>query len=301
MDATNVSMTTRALWMRRARKWAMAIAVIVTLLAMCTPWVPDNSGLSMGDHGAVLFVLALFLAALACEFVDSSLGMGYGTTLTPLLLLAGFEPLQLVPCVLLSELVTGIFAGVMHHRDGNIDLFGDHLARRTIASLSLLSALGAIAAVLIAVSVPKVLLKAVIAGIIILAGLIALASTRRKLPYRRNRLLAVGLAAAFSKGLSGGGYGPLATAGQVASGLPPKSAVAITSFAEALTCFVGLTAYLLMGQSLDWALAAVLTLGACLSVPMATLTVKAFPEKLFRGLIGGTACLLGLLTLARLF
>lgn len=301
MDAANVSMTTRTLWIRRARKWTMAIAVIVTLLAICSPWVPDSSGLSTGDNRAVLCVVTIFLAALACEFVDSSLGMGYGTTLTPLLLLAGFEPLRLVPCVLLSELVTGLFAGVMHHRDGNINLFSDRLARRTTVSLSLLSTFGAIAAVMIAVSVPRVLLKAVIAGIIILAGLVALASTRRTLPYRRSRLLGVGLAAAFSKGLSGGGYGPLATAGQVASGLPPKNAVAITSFAEALTCFVGLAAYLLMGQPLDWALAAVLTLGASLSVPMATLTVKAFPEKLFRGAIGGTACLLGLLTLARLF
>ncbi len=301
MEAANASMTTRNHWIRRARKWIMAIAAVVTLLAVCTPWVPDSSGLSTGSHGAVLCVVAIFFTALACEFVDSSLGMGYGTTLTPLLLLAGFEPLQLVPCVLLSELVTGLFAGVMHHRDGNINLFSDCQARRTAASLSLLSTFGAIAAVLIAVSVPKTLLRAVIAGIIILAGLIALASARRTLPYRRSRLLGVGLAAAFSKGLSGGGYGPLATAGQIASGLPPKNAVAITSFAEALTCFVGLTAYLLMGQPLDWPLAAVLTLGACLSVPMATLTVKAFPEKLFRGVIGGTACLLGLLTLARLF
>jgi len=301
MDAAKVSMTTRNDWIRRARRWTMAIAVIVTLLAVCTPWVPTGSGLSGNGTGATCCIVAVFLAALVCEFVDSSLGMGYGTTLTPLLLLAGFEPLQLVPCVLLSELVTGLFAGVMHHRDGNVNLFQDRLAQRTAVSLCLLSTVGAVAAVVIAVHVPKTLLRGGIAGIIILAGLIALASSRRTLPYRRSRLLGVGLAAAFSKGLSGGGYGPLTTAGQVASGLPPKSAVAITSFAEALTCFVGLTAYFVMGAPLDWALALVLTLGASLSVPMATLTVKTFPETLFRGMIGGTACLLGVLTLVRLF
>lgn len=74
--------------------------------------------------------LAVFCAALACEYLDSSLGMGYGTTLTPLLLLLGFEPLAIVPAVLLSELVTGLAAGIMHHRDGNIDLIGDLQARR---------------------------------------------------------------------------------------------------------------------------------------------------------------------------
>ena len=40
---------------------------------------------------------AIFLAALFCEYIDSALGMGYGTTLTPLLLLAGFDPLEIVP------------------------------------------------------------------------------------------------------------------------------------------------------------------------------------------------------------
>jgi uncharacterized membrane protein YfcA len=50
--------------------------------------------------------------------------------------------------------------------------------------------------------------------------------------------------AAFNKGLSGGGYGPLVTAGQVVSGLPPKHAVAISSVAESFTCVVGLAAYL---------------------------------------------------------
>lgn len=69
-------------------------------------------------------LLAIFLAALACEYLDSSLGMGYGTTLTPLLLIAGFEPLQVVPAVLLSELLTGVTAGALHHRDGNVDLLG---------------------------------------------------------------------------------------------------------------------------------------------------------------------------------
>ena len=37
--------------------------------------------------------------AFVCEFVDSTLGMGYGTSLTPILLLMGFEPLQVVPAV----------------------------------------------------------------------------------------------------------------------------------------------------------------------------------------------------------
>lgn len=285
---------------RRVRIWAAVVLGIVLWLGLqaAVPGcrvLPDLAG-QLGP-GAVL---AIFLAALCCEYADSSLGMGYGTTLTPLLLLGGFEPLQTVPCVLLSELVTGFCAGLMHHRDGNVDLLRDRQARTTAASLSLLSAVGAIAAVTFALHVSTLWLTAIIAIIILSMGVAILATIRRRLRYRRGHLIAVGAMAAFNKGLSGGGYGPLVTAGQVVSGISPKSAVAVTSLAEAFTCLVGLAAYVLIHERIDWMLAAPLTLGAVLSVPVATLTVRRLPEAVMRGSVGVVTCLLGIITLAKL-
>jgi len=60
-----------------------------------------------------LIILIIFLAFI-CEFADSSLGMGYGTTLTPVLLLLGYESAQIVPAVLISECVTGIVSAIFH-------------------------------------------------------------------------------------------------------------------------------------------------------------------------------------------
>ena len=227
--------------------------------------------------------------------------MGYGTTLTPLLLLAGFEPLQIVPCVLLSEFATGLSSAVMHHRDGNVNLLRDRQARNTAILLSVLSIVGTVAAVTFALHVPKFWLKAIIGVIILSVGVITLATIRRRLRYRRSHMIALGAVAAFNKGLSGGGYGPLVTAGQVVSGISPKSAVAITSLAESLTCLVGLIAYTAMRGQIDWMLAGPLTLGAMLSVPVATLTVRGLSEGVMRTSVGVVTCLLGLLTFARLF
>ena len=42
---------------------------------------------------------------LVAEYIDSTLGMGYGTSLTPILLLLGYSPAQVVPAVLFSERV----------------------------------------------------------------------------------------------------------------------------------------------------------------------------------------------------
>lgn len=39
----------------------------------------------------VQIFLALIILAFFCELIDSSLGMGYGTTLTPLLMIIGFD------------------------------------------------------------------------------------------------------------------------------------------------------------------------------------------------------------------
>ena len=45
---------------------------------------------------------AVAILALSCEYIDASIGMGYGTALTPLLLVIGFLPLDVVPAVLLG-------------------------------------------------------------------------------------------------------------------------------------------------------------------------------------------------------
>ncbi|MFC1671593.1 sulfite exporter TauE/SafE family protein [Planctomycetota bacterium] len=277
----------------------MVLSIVVLLGLQAA--IPDFNFMprSMASLGSGM-VLAVFLAALICEYVDSSLGMGYGTTLTPLLLVAGFEPLQIVPCILLSEFATGLSAAFMHQRDGNVDLFGDRQARSAALMLTLLSVVGTVLAVTIALRVPKVWLKGIIGIIIVFAGVTTLATIRRKLRYRRGHLIALGALAAFNKGLSGGGYGPLVTSGQVVSGLSPKKAIAITSLAESLTCFVGLIAYLLLHRGLDWTLSLPLTLGAMLSVPVATLTVRRLPDRALRASVGVATCMLGAFTLTRL-
>ena len=285
---------------RRVQIWA-GLVLSIMLMLIIQMLVPELKVLPrFMDCLEPCMVLALFLVALLCEYIDSSLGMGYGTTLTPLLLLAGFEPLQIVPCVLLSEFLTGIAAGLMHHRDGNVDLLRDGRVRKTMMLLSVLSAIGALIAVTLALHVPKFWLKAIIAIIILSVGITILVTIRRQLRYRRGHIIAVGAIAAFNKGLSGGGYGPLVTAGQVVSGIPPKHAIAITSIAEGLTCIVGFTAYILIHRHIDLMLAAPLTLGAMLSVPVATLTVKWLPEHAVRSGVGVVTCLLGVLTLIKL-
>ena len=276
----------------------LAIALAVLALQMLMPGVrilPD-----ILSPVAPATIMTVLIMAIICEYVDSALGMGYGTTLTPLLMILGFDPLQIVPCVLLSEFATGFSAACMHQIDGNVEFIRDREAQMTALLLSVLSAAGAISAVTLAIHISKTALAFVISVIILLVGIVTLATVNRQLRYKKSHIIMLGALAAFNKALSGGGYGPLVTAGQVVSGLAPKKAVAVTSLAESATCIIGLAAYWAAGKGIYLALALPLTMGAMLSVPLATLTVKKAPERLFRMGVGIATCILGAWALLRL-
>jgi hypothetical protein len=274
------------------------VIALLTLNALMPQGMWVNAELA---HTLPRAAILVFLVALTCEYLDSSLGMGYGTTLTPILLLAGFAPLDIVPAILLSEALTGAAAGLLHQRDGNVNFLRDARARRTALLLIVLSAAGAIAAAVLAVRISKTTLTLFIATIIIAMGIVILVTLNRPFRYRPSGIVAIGAVAAFNKGLSGGGYGPLVTAGQVVSGLPSKHAIAITSVAESFTCVIGLTAYLALGRQINWGLTIPLVAGALLSVPIATLTVRRLPEKGMRLIVGLVTLALGALSLSAVF
>jgi uncharacterized membrane protein YfcA len=243
----------------------------------------------------------LVLLALACEYVDSTLGMGYGTTLTPVLLLMGYEPAQIVPSVLLSEFLTGISAGILHHEFGNVDFRPGSRPLKVALVLAACSVLGTLVAVAIAVSVPKWMVKTYIGVLVLAMGIGILVTIGRTFAFSWKKVVGLGLLAAFNKGISGGGYGPLVCGGQVLAGMGEKEAIGITSLAEGLVCIVGVLAYVLTGNGgVDWGLAPSLILGAVLSVPFAALTVKKIPLHKMRWAIGTAITALGVFTLVRI-
>jgi uncharacterized membrane protein YfcA len=100
--------------------------------------------------------------------------------------------------------------------------------------------------------------------------------------------------------MSGGGYGPVVTGGQILSGVEGKSAVGITSLAEGLTCFVGVIAYLLVSKnSIDWKLAPFIVVGAVLSVPLSAKSVKKISSQKLKLAIAVLTIILGTFTIIK--
>jgi len=265
----------------------------------------------------VFFLYALF--AFICEYVDSSLGMGYGTTLTPLLLLMGFSPLQVVPAILFSEFVTGILASVFHHKLGNVSFdfgrdskiitgrlrFLGYLPRSEDAKVSyvlvLLGVLGVISAVFFSINVPKIVLKSYIGIMIFFIGVYIIFKTNRPSPFNWRNFSIIAALSGFNKGVSGGGYGPLVTGGQVVTGRSAKNSVGSTSLAEGIVCLVGFLLYLLLKGNIEWTLALPLLIGAVISTPLSAITVKKIQERKMKLIIGWVTILLGTLTIIKIF
>ncbi len=267
----------------------------------------------------MLYVLILPLA-FVCELVDSTLGMGYGTTLTPVLLLMGFEPLQVVPAVLLSELFTGFTAALTHHKFGNVNLDFKNDKQGLVTSrlkkigylpkskdakialvLALTSVIGGVISVLVVVNLSKVAVKTTIGGIVLIMGLIILINANKIFKFSWLKIVGLGTVAAFNKGISGGGYGPLICGGQILSGVRGKSAIAITSFSEAVASLVGVAMYFFIEKNVDWKLAPYLIIGAMLSVPVSGYLVKKLKMNKLTLIIGIVTVILGGWTLYNVF
>ena len=246
-------------------------------------------------------IVPIILLAFVCELVDSTLGMGYGTTLTPLLLILGYDPIVIVPAVLFSEFLTGISAGFFHHEFGNVDLRPGSQASKVAAVLTVFGIVGVVFAVVIAVNLPAYIVKLYIGLLVLSMGILILLKRDHKSAFSWRRIAGLGLLAAFNKGISGGGYGPVVTSGQVLSGIRGRTAVAIASMAEGVTSFVGVGIYLAIGTPFPWQLAPSLLIGALLSVPLSAYFVSRIPSGRLTLIIGGFTTMVGGYTLLRVF
>ncbi len=237
------------------------------------------------------------LIAFVSEYLDSGLGMGYGTALAPVLIMLGYPPLEVVPAILVSQLVTDIAACISHQSLRNVNLRINSPDFRIAFVLGIISSVGVIISVTLALKIPGWLLKLYIGMLVFCMGLFILVTINKPMRFSWRKIIGISFLAAFNKGISGGGYGPLVMGGQMLSGVCAKNAVGITAFAEAVTCLVGFLIYLVLGKSIDWKLTGLLVVFATGAVPIAALTVRNINSHRLKKYVGVFITLLGILTL----
>jgi uncharacterized membrane protein YfcA len=275
----------RRSWINPAYLGAVVLGCV--LLVAAGVYVPRTS------------LFAITLAAFVCEFVDSAFGMGFGTILAPLLLVAGFSPTDVVPVILVSELLTGFGAALFHAKDQNVSFArgSKHLSAGILLSLG--SLLGVFIGAPVFIKASARLLTLFIGVIITLSGVAIFYCLDHTLRYRRAGVFTLATVAAFNKTLSGGGYGPLMTSGQLLVGVEAKAAAAITSLSEGVTCLMASALFVANRGRYNLELLIAVLAGSLLAVPLATGSVRRLNERTMKKGIAVATLVLGCWTVVK--
>ena len=224
------------------------------------------------------------------EFMDSAGGMGYGTALTPLLLLGGFDPKQVVPLVMITEMVTGLVSGLIHGEFENVEWKFSPMNETTklvvmIALTGMAASMLSITAVYKILQVHKFWIRLYVAVLLIVMAICSILTAKTYLKYRPNLMWIFAFVGGFNKGVGGGGYGPVITVGGLLAGVPVKSMVAVTSMAEGLTCLAAVITWFVLlssGVVVDYLLLPSFVIGTVVAAVGAPYVTRVLPEKFWK-------------------
>ncbi len=244
----------------------------------------------------IVILISFFLAAM-----DSATGMGFGTGLAPLLFLFGYNSLQIVPSLLISQTITGLITAYFDHEFENINFtfkpFSD--ATKYAFLFALIGCIAIIISIIIAyfaIKFPELIIEIYVSVLVLIMGGVGIVRLKNGYENRNESeskvkprlLLLFSAIAGFNKGISGGGYGPIITLGQIFSGVYEKSARAIVAFAEGLVSIMGVFSFFLIswsGVTIDLILLPSIFTGAFFGALISPYLVRVIPNKIWRVII----------------
>jgi len=241
--------------------------------------------------------IGLAVVAFVCELIDSSLGMMYGTILSPVLIIIGFPPLLVVPSILISQALGGFIAAGFHHQLGNVYFSRRSVDSKAVFIITIFGIIGVAAALSLALNIPSWVVTLYIGVLVLAMGAIIL--SKREFSFSWKKLSVVGLISSFNKAMSGGGFGPVVSTGQIISGVDSKNAVGITTLAEAPICIAAFIGYMLFHPGFTWNMAIALIIGAGIAATLGPRITSRFHSPKLRTAIGILALALGVWTIAK--
>jgi len=238
-------------------------------------------------------LIVVAIAGLVAQFVDGSLGMGYGLTSSTLLIFAGLSPAAASASVHLAEVGTTALSGVAHHRFGNVDW---HAVRRIAIPGGIGAFLGATLLSSLSTESAKPLASTLLftLGIyVLLRFLLGKQRVSRKGQPGLRFLAPLGLIGGFVDATGGGGWGPVTTPTLLADGrLAPNRVVGTVSASEFIVAISASAGFFtaLGGEVLRMEFVAALLAGGFIAAPIAAYMVRHLNPRLLGVIVGGFIC-----------
>jgi uncharacterized membrane protein YfcA len=245
----------------------------------------------------VMRLLPLFILAFASGIIDLSLGMGFGFTVTPLMLVLGFTPQEAVPAVLVSSFVGGVSSTIWNQKMHNVDFKIEGQAFKIAAFTAGLGVIGAIIGVYVSFNLPQRIVGLYIGTLVIASGALVIYSKNLISKFSWSRMVGISLIGSLNKGLTGSGFGPVITTGAMLSGINEKESVSIQALAESAVSLVGFLMYNVMQGYVDYQVVVTMSLGVIMASPLAARIVHRIDGKTLRMLVGILAVIIGAYTI----
>lgn len=244
-------------------------------------------------------LLLIGVLSIIMEFIDSSMGMMYGTILSPLLIGMGFRPEVIVPSILISQAVGGAIGTIRHHHYNSANFNGLTKDTKIVLAIVLPGILACIFGAYVGVLIPGWVLKLYIGILVIIMGFFCI----RKYSFKFSwwKIYGIGLVAAFNKALTGGGFGPLTSTGKIVGGVDPKLSIATTTYAEVPICGLAFVFWIIFNGGIDYIYPLTMSIGSAIGALIGPwVTFKMKTEKM-RKLIGVFAIISGIWCIAKIF
>ena len=292
-------------WPNRSEMRAILISLaaflgvfLISIFALGTPF---SGGGASGIRWTVVGLTVVF------EFLDASAGMGFGTAITPMLLILGFSPMQIIPVVMIQQAIAGLTGAWLHSRFGNVQWRVKPMSE-TLRLWFIIAVSGCIAVIVSVTSVYGIFklaskwIKLYVSVLLVVMGFVSLFRSRKDRTYSPKRMVFFGALAGFNKGIGGGGYGPVVTIGGMLSGVPVKTMMAITALSEGTVCLVSVIVWFALlgtGTPVDFILLPSMMLGSMFAAVAAPYAVKVVPEKFWKWFVPAYCCILAVYSLAK--
>ena len=214
--------------------------------------------------------LLILPIGLVAQFVDGTLGMGYGASSSSLLLAAGFLPAAVSASVHAAEIFSSLASGASHLKLGNVD-------KTVVLPLAAGGVIGGVAGAYFLSNIDSALIRPYIGLLLMILGIrILLTSRKRKGSDIGKRissrfLVPLGLAGGVVDAIGGGGWGPICTSTIVStkSG-EPRTAIGSVNAAEFLvTLAITITFAFSLGlERFLWHITLPLMIGGVIAAPL---------------------------------
>ena len=184
------------------------------------------------------------LVSLAAGLSSTAIGV-YGGVLVPGLLLLGVDARFAAALSLFLQVLVIPLAAGSHYRMGNF-------SRSVFVPLVIGGVIGAFIGPFFAAALPKDAIARVVSGMIVIVGVVVLAtlhlgglgSVRAEGDVPRARVTGIGLTAGFASGISGAGWGPLGVKMLILTRIEPKQAIGSSLFARVFMAAAAVVGYL---------------------------------------------------------